>query len=66
MSHEGIRFVSAEEVLRDSAQAAAHQGESLPADAVTPGESIRDTPWHPMNTGHAISASPTSMTIPMA
>jgi len=36
MSHEGIRFVSAEEVLRDSAQAAAHQGEGLPVDAVTP------------------------------
>jgi DUF971 family protein len=36
MSHEGIRFVTAEEVLRDSAQTAAHQAESLPADAVTP------------------------------
>jgi len=36
MSHEGIRFVSAEEVLRDSAQAAAHQGEGLSVDAVTP------------------------------
>ena len=36
MSHEGIRFISAEEVLRDSAQAAAHQGESISADAVTP------------------------------
>ncbi len=36
MSHEGIRIVSAEEALRNSAQAAAHQGEGLPADAVTP------------------------------
>jgi DUF971 family protein len=36
MSHEGIRFVTAEEVLRDSAQAATHQAESLPVDAVTP------------------------------
>jgi len=36
MSHEEIRFISAEEVLRDSAQAAPHQGEGLPADAVTP------------------------------
>ncbi len=32
MSHEGIRFVSAEE----AAQAAAHENDRLPADAVTP------------------------------
>jgi DUF971 family protein len=36
MSHEGIRIVSAEEALRSSAEAAAHMGEGLPAEAVTP------------------------------
>jgi DUF971 family protein len=36
MSHEGIRIVSAEEALRSSAQAAAHEGDGLPVEAVTP------------------------------
>jgi len=34
MSHEGIRFVSHEQAQREDA--AAHQAESLPTDAVTP------------------------------